>query len=526
VCARASAPAAGISVLRQYRGDILAVLALLLLASLAFAHLMALPVFADEASQLRLVWRVIDAGEWLQPLGEGKPLEAWPLVPLVRLGLHPLTVARAVHVVAGMIGAVLTYRLARQLSDRTSAFISGGLFAICPFVVYLQRLALADMFMCVAGIWVLASIIAFIASPTWRHTFVVAMALVVAALSKLPVGFVFLISMPMALVLMPAPERRRLLAAPDLAKVLAAHAPATLVALLVLGVAALRMRRGQSPGFGLQDLLGVGMGHYPGIAASMGVPRPRLFDELAAQLSWPVTAIGLLGLAFSAFANDWRRRWLLVMGAAPMLAIGFLADFWFSRYLLFTLPPLIVCAVCGWQSLPLRSKAIRLPLELTALAVCVGFMGSQSAWIVFDPSSANWSRVDRFQYFEAPGSGFGFPEAARFVLESPAAPRMIYSLDGYSAQQLLTYLPANWRGRVKPIYYGDDGQPLRTDAARLENLLKRTPVWLIVPEQLLPGDLASNFGRLKPDQIKLRQIAAFDKPGLHARLAIYEVVGR
>jgi hypothetical protein len=133
--------------------------------------------------------------------------------------------------------------------------------------------------------------------------------------------------------------------------------------------------------------------------------------------------------------------------------------------------------------------------------------------------------VDHFQYFEAPGSGFGFPEAARFVLESPAAPRMIYSLDGYSAQQLLTYLPANWRGRVRPIYYGDDGELLRSDEARLENLLKRMPAWLIAPEQLLPGDLASNFGRLQP-QIKLRQMAAFDKPGLHTRLAIYEVARR
>jgi 4-amino-4-deoxy-L-arabinose transferase-like glycosyltransferase len=526
VRAQASAQAIGIPVLRQYRADILAILVLLLLASVAFAHLLALPVFADEANQLRWVWRVIDAGEWLQPLGDGKPLEAWPLVPLVRLGLHPLTAARAMHVGAGMLGVVLTYRLARQLSDRTSAFISGGLFATCPFVVYLERLALSDMFMCVAGIWVLASVIAFTASPTWRHSFVVAMALVVAALCKLPVGFVFLISMPIALLLMPAAERRRLLRAPDLAKVLAAHAPATLFALLVLGVAALRMRRGQSPGFGLQDLFGVGMGHYPDIAASMGVPRPRLFDELTAQLSWPVTVIGLLGLTFGALLNDWRQRWLLAMGAVPMLAIGLLATFWFSRYLLFTLPPLIVCAVCGWRSLPLRTNAIRLPLELAALAVCVGFMSYQSARIIFDPSSANWSRVDRFQYFEAPGSGFGFAAAARFVLESPAAPRMIYSLDGYSAQQLLSYLPANWRGRVKPIYYGDHGEPLRSDEARLENLFKRTPVWLIVPEQLLPDDLAANFGRPNPEQIKLRQMAAFDKPGLHTRLAIYEVVRR
>jgi hypothetical protein len=70
----------------KYRNDILPTAALLLLGSFAFVHLMALPAFADEGDQLRWIWRVIEAGEWLQPLGDGKPLEAWPMVPLVRLG--------------------------------------------------------------------------------------------------------------------------------------------------------------------------------------------------------------------------------------------------------------------------------------------------------------------------------------------------------------------------------------------------------------------------------------------------------
>src|ERR1700677_3193008 len=117
------------------RNDLLPIVALLILGSVAFVRLMSLPAFEDEGSQLRWIFRVIEAGEWLQPLGEGKPLEAWPMVPLVRLGLHPLTAMRALHVLAGMIGAVLTYWLALQLSNRNTAFVSGVLFAICPFVV-------------------------------------------------------------------------------------------------------------------------------------------------------------------------------------------------------------------------------------------------------------------------------------------------------------------------------------------------------------------------------------------------------
>jgi hypothetical protein len=483
---------------------------------------MALPAFEDEGSQLRWIWRLIAMGEWLQPLVDGKPLEAWPMVLLVRLGLPPLMAIRAVHVLAGMIATVLTYRLALELSDRASAFVSGALLAICPFLVYLQRLALSDVFMCAAGIWVLLSVIRFIRSPTGWHAIEFACGLVLAAFCKFPVGFVFLIAMPLALSLMPPHERRSLLRQPALTKLLAVHAPIALLIVVVIAVAVIRLRRGQSPGFGLQDLIGVGMGQYHDIAAVIGVPRTNLVDELTAQLSWPVTVIGLIGLVAGALLNDWRHRWLLVVGAAPMLGIGLFAEFWYPRYLLFTLPPLIIAAVSGWRSLSLRIRRFRQPVEFGVLAVCAGFMGHQSALIIFDPIAARWSALDRFQYFEGWSSGYGYPEAAKFVLAAPDMPLMIYSLDGHSAYQLRTYLPAEWANRVTPIFYGQDGKALPGEEARLENLLSRAPVWIIIPEQLLQRYLDSSFGHLNLAQIKLRQIAKFDKPGSRAQLAIYQ----
>src|SRR3954451_8892446 len=102
---------------------ILGVTTVLLLSSLASVHLMAIPAFEDEGSQLHLIWRIVEAGEWLQPLNDGKPLEAWLMVPLVRLGPQPLAAIRAVHVLAGMVGAVLTYQLALALGSRGCAFV-------------------------------------------------------------------------------------------------------------------------------------------------------------------------------------------------------------------------------------------------------------------------------------------------------------------------------------------------------------------------------------------------------------------
>jgi 4-amino-4-deoxy-L-arabinose transferase-like glycosyltransferase len=502
------------------------VAALLLLGSFAFLNLTALPPYEDEGSQLRWIWRIIEAGEWLQPLGDGKPLEAWPMVPLVRLGLDPLAAMRAVHVLAGMIGAVLTYWLALQLTSRDTAFVSGVLFAICPFVVNLQRFADSDIFMCAAGVWVLLCVIQFIQSPARWQAIKFAAALMLAAFCKFPVGFVFLMAMPLALLLMPLHERRGLLRPPGLTRLLAAHLPVALLGLLVIVVVVVQARRGRALGFGVQDLLGIGAGHYHDIAEVIGIPRVRLADELTAQLSWPVMVIGSVGLAAAALLGDWRQRWLIAVGALPMLCIGFLAAFWFPRYLLFTLPPLIVAAVAGWRNLALRTGPSRRPIQWAILLVCAGFLGRQSALIVLNPAAARWSPVDRFQYFEGWSSGFGYREAAKFILETPNAPLMIYSLDGHSAYQLLTYLPAAWKSRVRPIFYGQDGKALSGEDARLANLLSRTPAWIIISEQLLQWYLDSTFGQINLDRIDVRQIASFDKPGSHARLAIYAVSQR
>jgi hypothetical protein len=518
---------AGPSFIRGCGGDFTAAVALLLLGSFAFAHLMVLPAFEDEGSQLRLIWRVIQAGEWLQPFSGGKPLEAWLMVPLVGLHFHPpLASIRALHVLAGMIGTVLTFCLARQVSDRSTALASGVLFATCPFVVYLQRLALSDIFLCTAAICVSLGALSFVKLPTYKSAFVLALALVLAAFCKFPVGFVLLISVPLALLLMPAPERRDLLRQPQRAKLLAAHAPAVALALVVVVVLIIQRRREQSLGFGVQDLMAISMNHHPDIAEASGVPRPGLLRELTAQLSWPVTVLWLMGLAASAFSNDWRQRWLILTGAVPLLGIGLFSHFWYSRYLLFALPPLIVSSACGWRTLSLYAHGLRQVVQLGVLTVGLGLMTRQSALIIVDPTSARWSPLDRFQYIEGWGSGYGYPEAAQFLLSAADAPATIYSLDGHSADQLRTYLPAEWSGRVSPIFYAQDGKALRTETARLENLLSNAPAWIIVPEQLLPAYMASTFGPTGSDQINLRQIAKFAKPGFRTAVAIYEVTRR
>ncbi len=507
-------------------------IALLVLSCLAFVRLLAIPMFEDEGSQLRWIVRIIEAGEWLAPLGDGKPLEAWPFVALLRLGLPALPVMRALHVLAGAIGSVLVYRIALRVVAWPAAFAAGVLYAICPFVIYLQRFALSDGLLSLAALTVCLSFLRITEDARWPAVLLLAGGLVFGALAKLPVGFVLIIAAPTALLLMPAAARQLLLQAPQGWRLLAAHVPVLLLALLVAITAMLRVRRGQGPGFGLTDLAGVGLGAYRDIGATMGIATVTLFGELSAQLSWPVMLIAAAGLAVAAASSDWRLRWLIAIAAVPMLAIGMLAAFWYSRYLLFTLPPLIIAAVAGWCSASgcARRSHSRLlrglawPALATAGIACLGLMGWQSARLVLDPVAASWSPVDRFQYFEGWGSGYGYPEAAAFLQNSVSVPHRVFALDGHSAYQLRSYLPRSWFDRVKTVYYGPAGEPLRGDRERLENFLRDGPAWILIPEPLLRRYLRSSFG--DADHLNLRLIAAFDKPGGRTRLALFEAARR
>jgi len=469
--------------------------ALLLLGSVAFVRLMALPACADESFEL---------------------------LPLMGLGREsPLFLTRVLHVAVGAIGAVLTYRLALRSLGRGAAFACGVLFGICPFVVYLQRLALPDILLCVAGVCVLLSVMRLLEKPTWSRAVVLAVALVVVALCKIPMGFWFLTAAPLTLLFMPAADRVLLQRATAM-KLLTAHVPATLLALAMMIVAAIRWHEGRLPGFGLEDFTTVGLGSQDDIAAVIGVARPNLVGELAAQLSIPVVVIGFVGLVASVLVGDGRCRGLVASGLLPMLGIGLLARFWYSRDLLFALPPLIIASVSGWQSLARRAGRLEEPLEVAVLLLTAGLLVQQSARLILDPMAASWSPSDRFQYIEGWGSGYGYPQAAKFMLRASDPPEVIYSLDGHSAEQLLTYLPAAWRGHVRQIVYADDGHELLSGEARLQNLLDHAPAWIIIAEPLLDRYLDASFGRRNLDRVKLRPIAMFEKPGARMRLAIYQ----
>ena len=125
------------------------------IGGLAFVRLRALPPFVDEAVHYWWVLRALEADEWLRPLNVGKPLEAWLAAPLVYLGGDPLTTMRSLHVLAGLIAVLLTFQIAEYVtSSRTTALACAVLTTLCPFLVYHERMALAEVYLCAGGLLV------------------------------------------------------------------------------------------------------------------------------------------------------------------------------------------------------------------------------------------------------------------------------------------------------------------------------------------------------------------------------------
>jgi len=476
-------------------------LLLVSIGGLAFVRLRALPPFVDEAVHYWWILRAMGAGEWLRPLNVGKPLEAWLAAPLVYLVGDPLVIMRSLHVLAGLIAVLLTFQIAEWVtSSRAGALASAVLVALCPFVVYLERMALAEIYLCAGGLLVTLTTLRFWQKPNKRRAAVLGLALLSAAFTKFPIGFIFATWFLLAFVFASPEERQRLLRPQE---VFIALAPISILLGSVLLIALLRSLQGLSPGFGLGLLQRQSSGVE--IGASLAQNLIRLIYELEAQLGWPALLLGGLGLSLGLISGNRFQRWLIVTGFLPWLGIILIAREWSSRYLLFSIPALLIGAVDGW-ALVLRNQWVKGFL----LAIPLLYFAHQSALLVLNPPAARWSESDRWAYISGWPSGYGYVEAARYLcLSGSTLP--VYALEVGTAMQLALSLPSGCQIEIRQLHVVD-GRPIPPEE-RWVLFLENCPALLITPDAPGPSDEL---------QAHLQYIVGFEKPGSQAWVTLYQ----
>ncbi len=146
-------------ILRDWQGTIIIGLGIVVLFFiLRLINLTILPIFADEAIYIR--WsQVMKAESTLRflPLSDGKqPLFMWLTIPFLPFFSDPLVGGRMVSVLSGLASLIGLFLLTYYLfKSKRAALISAFVYAILPYTLFFDRMALVDSLLLSFAIWTL-----------------------------------------------------------------------------------------------------------------------------------------------------------------------------------------------------------------------------------------------------------------------------------------------------------------------------------------------------------------------------------
>ena len=402
------------------------VVVLVLALVLRVYHLTLLPVFADEAIYIR--WSQIMASEptlRFLPLSDGKqPLYMWVLMFLVRRFSDPLFVGRLVSALAGM-GTVLGVMGVSYLlfKSKRSALVTGFLWAMSPFALFFDRLALVDSLLASLTAWTLFLGILTVKTRRFDMAILTGFALGFAALTKSSAIFTAgLLVFVWILGDFEKKKQRRL-------RVI--WAGFLMMVIYSIALAMYNIQR-LGPNFHLlasrtRDYM-YSMSHLWTNPMDPFIPYfDRAGEWLVIMGPSMLVVLGLLGV-FGGRKYGREKLVLLAWFLGPVVVQAALAKTFTARYIFFTLPPLFVLAGNALENKGGKRIAVGLALSVfVAQAVIFDYK------LLTNIEEANLPRSERSGYLEEWTAGTGIYEAGEFLkLEArKSSTQIIVGTEGY-----------------------------------------------------------------------------------------------
>lgn len=376
----------------------------LVLFSIRFYNLTILPVFADEAIYIR--WsQVMKAEETLRflPLSDGKqPLFMWVVIPFLKFIQDPLFAGRFVSVLSGL-GTLIGVFTASLLLFKTKkiALIASTIYALSPYSVFFDRLALSDSMLSMFGVWTF--VFAYLTVTTMRFDFAMlaGFALGGAWLTKSPALFFALLLPSLWL----------------FAKSYKAVPRQMFLSLVTVFI-----------GYGMYSILRLGPNFhqiairnldyvypYSHILTSFLDPlKPyadRILEYYRMMGPWPILVVLLL----SYFVN-WRENWkkILVLSAwflGPIFAVSEFSKTMTARYAFFTVPFVIILA----SSLFLTKSRLLSKIGIGLLIIFILTSAKFDYLLLNSPEYANLPRSERSGFLEEWTAGQGIKEVSNYI---------------------------------------------------------------------------------------------------------------
>jgi len=505
---------------KKWRGMIfLSFLVILIFALLRLIKLTLLPVFADEAIYIR--WAQIMRSEAtlrFLPLSDGKqPLFMWLIIPFLKFFNDPLFAGRFLSVLSGFGSLIGIYFLSWFLfKNKWISLLSSFLYAVLPFFVFFDRLALADSMLLMFGIWLAFFSLWLGMKPRLDLALITGLFLGAALITKSPAVF-FAIMIPSGLLFVKNLKKNFWPFLGFWALILA----------LGFGIYNFLLRLG--PGFQMiaarnKDYL---FTFQEFLSHPLDPLKPHLavlFSWLLNLFTWPVCLLLLTGLILMIKKNFRKVIFLLIWFVVPLFPQLLVAKVFTPRYILFTLWPLLLMAAFGFIWLFKQFKFLRkrvgkvlslvLVVVLLFLVIAPGL--KYDYLLLTDVEKAPLPENLRNGHLEEWTAGQGLKQIAEFMKQKSKEGSIFVGTEGYFGtlpDGLQIYLEGVPNIRVIGV-----GWPIFEVSQSLVNSLVDNQVYLVVNQSRLQIDPEQNGLKLVEQYPK-----AFWPDGHQDKLLLFEL---
>ncbi len=379
------------------------------------------PVFADEAIYIR--WAQVMRSEptlRFLPLSDGKtPLFMWSMIPLFKIFEDPLFAGRFLSLTSGFATLLGVFALTWKAFNSKAAFWAALLYAIVPYTVFFDRMALVDSMLSALTVWALFFAILLAKKVRLDLAFILGFILGGAWLTKTP-AVLNLLLLPTTILAFKRVKKDRF----TLLKLFLFWAVAILIALAAYN--ALRL----GPNFHLLSSRNADYVFSPleliGRPLDPFIPHLRdIADWFPKLLTWPVIGFMVYGIWFMVKTKNKLGWVILLWGLIPLLLnMAFLRTFT-ARYLLSSIPLFLILG--GYGIGKISNGILTLILVILVMLMPLKF----DYELLTNPPPESLPREERQGYFEQWTAGYGFKEIARFLIEQKAKGSVVVGTEGF-----------------------------------------------------------------------------------------------
>jgi 4-amino-4-deoxy-L-arabinose transferase-like glycosyltransferase len=389
-----------------------------------FQHLQTIPVFGDEAIYLR--WsQLIKNVETLRfvPLSDGKePLYMWVTAVTFKFIADPLIAGRFLSIIFGGLTIVALYIFSLIFLNYPIAILSTIVYIFLPFTFFFDRLALPDNLLSFLGMGSLLFTFLLAKYPRLDLSIILGVVLGLSWLTKSPA--IYFIVLSILTYILYKKNNYKKLYFPIISSIIAF----TIFNILRLGPQFSQIAiRNQDYIWPLTEIL-----KHP-----LDPLKPHFMDILNIYgefISFPLLILSFLGIILYTKHSPIRHQHHLISlwWILPLIANSGIAKVFTARYILFTVPPLILLMATGiyYFFQYTREYFKNKLLQILILVICFAFNFYWLYRISINPYTLNLSSTET-GYISGWTSGWGIKDASKYLIQRSKTTNVIVGTEGY-----------------------------------------------------------------------------------------------